>query len=292
MLPINFAMAVEDRSDLRYIDRLYLKFGARMFRVANALLDNESESWRCVQDAMVTLAGHISAYKSWDEVHQMNFLCKCTKMHAYRLFIKKNKIDEIAILQADYDIASMACKEHEGACIDDIVVSEENMAILLSSLQQMDDTYSDMLFFKYFLNMSDIEIAHELKLKPEIVSMRIQTGMMILTNQFGCTCVAKDNTKLDYMISIIACDGDRKEHDRFVGMNASEIIIPVSRMKKVTKAARYRLRRGARIMARDVIGWILRVIMILMSIMFVAMLFVSTTREAMLDVLKAWGLIK
>ena len=183
MLLINFAMVIDDQDDARYVEALYLRLGKKMFKVANNILNDESESWGCVHDAIITLTDYLPAFKSWDETHQINFLYKCTRIHACREYNKKKKINEMTFSingvegRPEMDIVD------EDAYVDKLVVNEENIRRVREAIQEMDDMYGDILFFKYFMNMKNIDIAREFELNINVVNTRIHRGLKILKKQ-------------------------------------------------------------------------------------------------------------
>ena len=71
----------------------------------------------------------------------------------------------------------------EDAYVDTLVVNEENIRRVREAIQEMDDMYGDILFFKYFMNMKNIDIAREFELNINVVNTRIHRGLKILKKQ-------------------------------------------------------------------------------------------------------------
>ena len=183
MLPI--ILEIRDENDRNYVQIVFDKYGDRLSSIARKYLGNTDDINDCVQDVVIALIKRLQDYQMWDEDHQFNFLVKCCRSIAINKY-KRNRTrleNEIGLnypdSDKDFDIVD------EDSLIEKIVISNENVKKIRDLIENMDPIYGDILYFKGFVGMKNVDIAKTLNLSVDVVNMRLMRARKILLTTRG-----------------------------------------------------------------------------------------------------------
>ena len=176
MLPV--ILAISDSDDRSYVQRVYEKYGRRLYKFAFSLLHNELDSEDCVHDVIVVLIDYLESYKTWNEGRRINFLIKCCRCIAINKY-KKNKTDE-QMIDPNISIENLRDSAED---VQGLIVSEESSRQILEMIEEMDPMYGDILYLRCFLHMSPSEIAERLGISKNLVNVRTHRARQILLKQ-------------------------------------------------------------------------------------------------------------
>ncbi len=178
MLPI--ILAIRDENDRNFVEDVYQKYNKQLQVIAKYHLENIVDVEDCIQDVVVVLIDYVEKYREWTETHQFNFLVKCCRCIAinkynynerrYRKEISYNHMLD----GKDFDLID------EDAYIERIVISSENQKRFAEIIEEMDPKYGDILYFRGFLGMKNVEIAKMLNVSEQLVSARLKKARTIL----------------------------------------------------------------------------------------------------------------
>lgn len=96
--------------------------------------------------------------------------------------------------------------------------------------------------------------------------------------------MSKNSNKLDHIISLALCEGDKREYASFMDIDDSDVVIPAGEIKKLKRAVSHRFKRESYARARKILWKITVAAMLIMSLTFVALMSISATREAIFAV--------
>lgn len=177
MLPIELATVIENDEDREYVERIYEKYKKQMYVAANKILFDEAESWGAVHDTIIVVTDYLDVFRDWTEQHQVNFLCKCTRTFAYKEYKRNKTYKENTFSISDTDEAPEIDIADDSMSLENLYINEENKKIIREAIEEMDQLYGDMLYFKYYMNMRNVDIARTFKIKLGTVNVRLSRAM-------------------------------------------------------------------------------------------------------------------
>lgn len=183
MLPI--ILAIRDENDRTYVEGVYIKYYKRIYYVANSHLDHHQDSEDCVQDVVIALIDHLEEFMTWSEKHQCNFLAKCCRCIAINKYNEREKQRKMEVSVYENEKSSEMEIIDEDSIVDRMIVSQENQKRLCQLIEDLDPKYGDLLFFRGFMNMKNIEIAKMLDISVNLVNIRILRARQILLQKWG-----------------------------------------------------------------------------------------------------------
>ncbi|MBQ7358253.1 MAG: sigma-70 family RNA polymerase sigma factor [Clostridia bacterium] len=183
MLPIYLVERLETEEDVAYVEKIYVEQGSKLFAAANKILHDESIAWGVVHDTVIVLIDYLEEYKAWDDAHQKNFLYKCEKNFVLKELRKRKCRNGRTVSLEGYEEATGRELADETQDIDEWFYSEENAAAIRNAISNMNNTYGDILFFKYFVNMRNKDIAATFGLSVASVNMRVSRAMAMLRKE-------------------------------------------------------------------------------------------------------------
>lgn len=164
-------MAIENDDDRDLAERIYLEYNQQMFRIANAVLKNETGAEDAVSDAFEKIILHIEKFRG--------ISCNKTKglivIYIRRVCfdkLKRNKIIEFTDLNDD--------EPDTGLSTEDIVIEKTDYESLKNIISTLDYKYRDILRLKYFIGYTDFEIGEVMDISPENVRVRIHRAKTLL----------------------------------------------------------------------------------------------------------------
>ena len=178
MLPV--ILAIKDENDQNFVSDIYDKYSVKLSAIAEKYLSNTVDIEDCIQDVFVILIDHLEEYQMWDEKHQFNFLAKCCRgiaVNKYKNNQRRLK-NEIGLNYSDND--KNIDIVDEDSLIEKFVISNENLKKLRDLIEDMDPIYGDVLYFKCFLGMKNVDIAKTLDISVDVVNMRLTRARKIL----------------------------------------------------------------------------------------------------------------
>ncbi len=183
MLPI--ILAIKDEDDRNYVADIYEQYKDLLFSVANKVLNHNEDALDCVQDVIIALIDNLQRYQTWDHKHQMCFLSRCCKNAA----INKYK-DKLHQLDNEFSITNIETNEasdieDRDANVETIFITEEMRKIVVQGIKEMNSKYADLLLFKYYFNMKNIEISKMLDMPINTVNVQIARAKSKLMERVG-----------------------------------------------------------------------------------------------------------
>lgn len=185
MLPV--ILAIRNPEDRDFVARVYEKYKKNLYYVANDVLNHDDDAKDCVQETVVILIDKLQDYQTWDIAHQRFFLFKCCKNFACGMYNRKKKIvdNEFSMTAEDGSEIDIA---DESSDVEKLVLSEYNVKRILKIIEEMDEKYGDLLFFKFYANMKNIEIAEKFNIPINTVNGRLARARKILLERLKEEC--------------------------------------------------------------------------------------------------------
>lgn len=181
ILPI--ILAIRDEDDRNFVAEVYTKYTKHLQAIAKHHLKNNLDVEDCVQDVVIVLIDRVEEFRYWDEIRQLGFLTKTCRFIAINKYnYNKRKVEnEISYNLPDGNDLDII---DEDEFVEKIIVSKETQKRFAQMLEEIDSKYGDILYFRCFLRMKNVEIAKILNISESLVSMRfIRAKNFILTEK-------------------------------------------------------------------------------------------------------------
>ena len=161
---------IDDPSDKEKFEYLYHTYENYMFNIAMSILHNEALADETVQDCFLHIAeifSGVTAVKSKETKAMVSIMVK----NKARDNLKSERHDKIELLEESDYISDNLIEEVQSK------IGYEN---LIKEIEKLDETYRDVLFFKYVYEYSAKKISELLHIPIRTVETRIYRGRKIL----------------------------------------------------------------------------------------------------------------
>ncbi len=160
MLPI-VILAIENDDDREFMSMIYYQYNRLMFSEANKIVQNDADAEDIVQDVIEKLIDKIDVLRVLAPRQLTCYVAESAKNRA-RNFMRSTVNCPLPIDALDQ--AGKFAEDVELAVLRSVSVDELRIV-----LKNMKETTSELLRMKYLLQLSNDEIAKELRVKPDSV---------------------------------------------------------------------------------------------------------------------------
>lgn len=166
MLGMYLVMLETDAQRSRF-EELYMTYRSTLYNYAYQILRDIQLSEDAVSETFLILARRMQVVEKMSETEIRNYLIVVVKNAAKKIYAKRSNqviLDELDMVQP-----LVADAEEE------VAMRLENKRIF-AMLQSMDEQYIDIFYLKYYMGLTEREIAESLDLKLSTVKARIARG--------------------------------------------------------------------------------------------------------------------
>ncbi|MBQ7499484.1 MAG: sigma-70 family RNA polymerase sigma factor, partial [Clostridia bacterium] len=165
---IYYLSLVEDAESKSKIELIYTEFYSYMTFKAGTVLSNEADVEDAVHNAMLKIIGII------DEIDMSNpnrakTLCGVIARHEA---INMSKLMD----NQTFELYTTDAIAEADVSPDDVVVREDDLRILVSSIKKLDKRYRDVFTMKFLLDLKEKEIGEILEMPASTVATRLSRG--------------------------------------------------------------------------------------------------------------------
>ena len=167
MLPI--ILAIENDQDRNLVADVYEKNKRKLYLISFNILHNRYDAEDCVHDVIKILIDCLDIYKSYDELHKINFIsrvCKNISLNKYNR--NRNQWQHETSINDETFVELV----DENADIEKIVINQETQQRLTELVDSLPSIHKDILFYKLFLNLDNNTIAKILNISNSSVNVR------------------------------------------------------------------------------------------------------------------------
>ena len=154
-------MQPEEKEKLRL---LYETYKNRMYITSYRVLSDPYKAEDAVHEAFVALSKNVSKLGDVDSIATASYVIKAVKNTALNMIRKNQRESVVAIEEIDevFDESML-----------DMICSEENFSIIVSSIMSLDEKYRDVLSFYYLNELTVKEISQLLGRKETTVKQQL-----------------------------------------------------------------------------------------------------------------------
>ena len=172
-------MTIEDEHDRGYVAQVYEQNKHKLYRVAYDILRNHHDAEDCVQDVIIALIDYLDTYRAATPVHQKNILFRMCR----NIAIDKYRSSKHQAVHETYVDAEDGWEVEDDERVDAVFVQQENRERLMEMISSLGATYSDVLYYFYYMELTCEQIAHLLYISPANVRIRLtRARRMLLEN--------------------------------------------------------------------------------------------------------------
>ena len=163
-------LAIEDDDDRQFMTEFYLKYRRLMYSEATKILLGQCDAEDVVQASLLKLIERTSRLRAMEERQRVNYMITTVKHTAISALRELRRGKVTSIEDEDWDWIS-GLQLHSGAAMEEIVFRKENVGQLKAVWDMLDKRSQYLLQARYFLELSQEEIAAELHIQPDSVRM-------------------------------------------------------------------------------------------------------------------------
>lgn len=154
-----------DDGEMEFIQKLYIEYKPLVRRKIKDIIGNSSEIEDLINDTFLKLAKQISILKTLNDPKRIAYIAITSKRVAIN-FIKQRDTQNKYIYYGWEDDIGTSIEEEE-----DSRYKEDDLTIqmLIDAVQRLPEKEKSLLYFKYYLEMTDMEIAEEIGINPNSV---------------------------------------------------------------------------------------------------------------------------
>lgn len=183
MLPI--ILAIRDEEDRNFVSGIYEDYGKQLYKTAFSILNSNEDAEDCVHDVIVALIDNLEKIRTFESNHQIKYIIKCCRNIALNRY-RANSVKSSSEFSTSYSE-----EEGEMDIPDDnsdvalLVVDAENNKRLITLIQDLPEIYSDALYFRFYIGMTNGEIAKMLGITIHAVEIRVSKAEAMLRKMKG-----------------------------------------------------------------------------------------------------------
>ena len=165
-----FLMMIEDEGDRSEIAQIYEENKKKLYKVAYDILRTHHDAEDCVQDVIIALIDYLDKYRAATPVHRKNMLfrmCRNIAIDKYRKTKRQLAHEQYAEEGEEWVTVD------DDAFVDRWFAQQENRRLLEDMIASLGETYSDVLYYFYYMEMSVERIARMLCISESLVRMRL-----------------------------------------------------------------------------------------------------------------------
>ena len=179
-------LAIENEYQRNFVGDVYLKYSDRLYNKALAIVNNHHDAEDCAHDVFKCFMDYAHLCCEWDEAHIKNFLMKairCRSINKYKENMRRQanecSISDVEDGEEDMDFPD----PYEN--VELAVITQEKIDRIAEIIDSMDPMYGDILYFRYQMGMSNIEISKRFNIPVNTVNQRISRARKMMLEELG-----------------------------------------------------------------------------------------------------------
>lgn len=163
---------IDEEVDRLNFERIYHKYHDDIFRRTLYILKNQEDAQDAMQETWIGVLKCIKKLRDKDDASIRAYIMKIARNQSVSILRTKRKEE---VLMCDIDLADMADDRELFRLCDD-----QDVSGILACIEQLSDTYSDVLKFYYFYKHSLKEISKLFNISEDTAWTRLRRGKKML----------------------------------------------------------------------------------------------------------------
>lgn len=169
MIPI-LLLLTKYSEDENFLIRLYLDHQRLMYFIARKYTDNPADQEEIVQSALVKIVKHVKRIREIDETRQAAYIGVLTKNTAINHVRHTSVVDKHTEPMPVDELSAISARDY---LPEKFVIRLEQRELIREVLDRLRESDRILIEGKYFLQLTDTELAELLGCKPRSISMMI-----------------------------------------------------------------------------------------------------------------------
>jgi len=163
---LGLLIAQLDNDDRSFIINLYKNYYNLARKVILSLTHNSNDLEDLINDVFIKLIDKISIIRNFESCKITVYIVYTVRSVAINYLKHKNVENKYIFYSDNIENEEVINDEYE---LSRNIVSQEEIKLLRDSISKLPQNQKDILYFKYVLELSDIEIAETLNIAPNSV---------------------------------------------------------------------------------------------------------------------------
>ena len=162
---------IDNEADTQKFLQIYQTHKKKMLYTAYKILHNQYDAEDAVQEAFIAIAKHLNAVENPTDYKTAAYVTITAKNMALKILQRNNKT--LLLDESEYEIADSFNLEKQ-------ICDDEDVQSILNAIYMLDDTYRDVLCYRYLYELSVNEIASLLGRNLNTVKSQLKRGKSLL----------------------------------------------------------------------------------------------------------------
>ena len=160
-------MSITDEDDRAFMLKLYQDYYALVRQTVYRIMLNDNDLDDLAEDVFLKLIGKIALLRTLDCCRTASYIVYTAKSVAINFIKHRNVQQKHAYYGGDEDVLDELAAREES--LEDVCLHRETLESMSNAVLRLPERQKDILYFKYVLEQSDVEIAEELSIRPDSV---------------------------------------------------------------------------------------------------------------------------
>lgn len=171
-----YLTAVSDAESRKTFEYYYVTYRKAMFYAAYSVLGNTDDAEDAVHNAFLSISKHIDVLLNAAENDGKCYCVKAAKNAALNIVRKNSRNGNEISIEEFYDIPDQSFEN---------MISQTEYSEILAVIRDMDESYRDVLYMRYVMDMSVKQIADTLDRKLSTVKQQLVRGKKYLIEKLS-----------------------------------------------------------------------------------------------------------
>lgn len=154
---------IENENDRGLAEQIYMDYAQAMFRKASSILGNDIRAEDAVSDAFERICLNIEKFRELDCNKTRALIVTYTRNVCFNM-LRRDNIIKFTAIEDDFRSENQT---------ESIVFEKADYDRFLKLVKSLEHNYKEVLRLRYFVGLTDIEIANTLNITPENVRVRL-----------------------------------------------------------------------------------------------------------------------
>ena len=156
---------IENDDDRTYMMDLYSNYYGLVFSKIKNITNSINDVEDLVNDTFVKLIGKISLLRTLSDYKVTTYIVYTAKSTALD-FVKRKGIQNKLMFYGEKEDISEGFYSKGDVNVDNLIIQKEELETLSNAILRLPEKDRDLLYYKYILEMNDVEIAGILNIAP------------------------------------------------------------------------------------------------------------------------------
>lgn len=159
---------IENDDDRTYIMDLYINYYGLVFSKIKNITNSINDVEDLVNDTFVKLIGKISLLRTLSDYKVTTYIVYTTRSIALN-FVKRKGIQNKLMFYGEKEDISEGFYSKGDVNLDNLIIQKEELETLSNAILRLPEKDKNLLYYKYILEMNDVEIGENLSIAPDSV---------------------------------------------------------------------------------------------------------------------------